>query len=303
MTAGAVVVFGSANADLVVHTERAPGPGETVLGRDFAVGNGGKGANQAVAAARMGAPTRFVGRVGDDPFGIRLTEGLAAAGVDTRGLVAVPGVSSGVALIVVDAAADNRIVVAPGANATLESHDLAGLDAALDGAAILLLQLEVPMAAVVAAAREARRRGVMVVLDPAPVPPDGLPDDLLRAASIVTPNEHEAARLVGSADVGAALAGLRGRGAETVIVTLGAAGACWSGPAGDGAATPPAVDAVDTTGAGDAFNGALAAALAEGHDLTAAIEWALAAGALAVTRPGAQEAMPRRAEVRALLGR
>src|SRR5690242_11376359 len=120
MTAGAVVVFGSANADLVVHAERAPGPGETVLGDRFTVGNGGKGANQAVAAARMGAVTRFVGAVGDDPFGARLVAGLAAAGVDTSGLVAVPATPTGVALIVVDAAADNRIVVAPGANATLD---------------------------------------------------------------------------------------------------------------------------------------------------------------------------------------
>jgi ribokinase len=303
MTAGAVVVFGSANVDLVVHAPRAPGPGETVLGDGFTQGHGGKGANQAVAAARMGAVTRFVGRVGDDPFGARLAAGLAEAGVDTTGLVAVPDVPSGVALIVVDATADNRIVVAPGANATLDGHDLDGLRVALDGAAVLLLQLEVPMAGVLAAAREARQRDVIVVLDPAPVPHGGLPDELLRTASIVTPNQHEAARLVGTGDVDTALATLRRRGAETAIVTLGAAGARWSGPAGEGAAAAPAVSAVDTTGAGDAFNGALAATLAEGHDLVTAIEWAVAAGALAVTRPGAQEAMPGRPEVQALLGR
>jgi ribokinase len=302
MTPGAVVVFGSANVDLTVHTERAPGPGETVLGHRFAQGGGGKGANQAVAAARMGAATRFVGRIGDDPLGAYLADGLAAAGVDTAGLVAVTGMPSGVALIVVDATADNRIVVAAGANATLDGRDLGPLVTALDGAAVLLLQLEVPMDGVLTAAREARRRGVIVVLDPAPVPPGGVPDELLRLATIVTPNEHEAALLVGSPDAGSALQTLRRRGAEAAIVTLGAAGACWSAPGSDGSVPAPAVTAVDTTGAGDAFNGALAVALAEGLDLAAAIRWGVAAGSLAVTRPGAQAAMPARAEVLALLG-
>jgi ribokinase len=301
VASGVVVVFGSANVDLTVHTERAPGPGETVLGHGFTQGAGGKGANQAVAAARMGAVTRFVGRVGDDVLGARLAGGLAAAGVDTSGLATVAGTPTGVALIVVDGTADNRIVVAPGANATMEGTDLDGLRTALDGAAVLLLQLEVPMPAVVAAARLARQRGVTVIVDPAPVPPTGVPDELVRLASIVTPNEHEATLLAG--DPVAALDGLRQRGAESVIVTLGVHGARWSGPAGHGAAPAPAVTAVDTTGAGDAFNGALAAALAEGWDLTTAIEWALAAGALSVTRPGAQDAMPERAEVLALLGR
>jgi ribokinase len=302
MTPGAVVVFGSANVDLTVHADRAPGPGETVLGHGFTQGSGGKGANQAMAAARMGATTRFVGRIGDDPLGARLADGLAAAGVDTSGLVAVAGAPSGVAVIVVDGSADNRIVVAPGANAALDGTDLHDLTTALDGAAVLLLQLEVPMAGVLAAARAARRRGVTVVLDPAPVPPAGVPDELLRLASIVTPNEHEAALLVGDGDSAGAVAALRRLGAETAIVTLGAAGARWSGPAGDGDRPAPAVTAVDTTGAGDAFNGALAAALAEGLDLATAISWGVTAGALAVTRAGAQDAMPARAEVLALLG-
>src|SRR4051794_1161670 len=225
MTTGAVVVFGSANVDLTVHTERAPGPGETVLGHGFAQGGGGKGANQAVAAARMGAVTRFVGRVGDDALGARLTGGLAAAGVDTSGGVTMAGVSTGVALIVVDGTADNRIVVAPGANATLDGGDLDGLRAALDGASVLLLQLEVPISGVLAAARLARERGVTVLLDPAPVPPSGVPDELLQLASIVTPNEHEAAQLAG--DAGGALAELLRRGAGTVVVTLGERGARW----------------------------------------------------------------------------
>ncbi len=297
-----MVVFGSANVDLTVHTERAPGPGETVLGHGFGQGNGGKGANQAMAATRMGATTSFVGRIGDDPLGARLAESLAAAGVDTGGLVSVSGTPTGVAVIVVDASADNRIVVAPGANAALDGTDLSALTAALDGAAVLLLQLEVPMTGVLAAAREARRRGVTVVLDPAPVPPAGVPDELLQLTSIVTPNQHEAALLVGDDDVTAALAALRQRGAETAVVTLGAAGARWSGPAGDGVAPAPAVTAIDTTGAGDAFNGALAAALAEGLDLATAIRWGVTAGALAVTRAGAQDAMPDRADVLPLVG-
>ena len=302
MTDRAVVVYGSANVDLTVHTDRAPGAGETVLGHGFTQGNGGKGANQAMAAVRMGASTRFVGCIGDDALGQRLAGGLTDAGVDTSRVVRVRGMPTGVALIVVDGAADNRIVVAPGANAALDGHDTAGLAAALAGAAVLLLQLEVPMAGVLAAAREARRRGVIVVLDPAPVPPAGVPDALLALTSIVTPNEHESALLAGTDDVTAALGALRRRGTETAIVTLGANGARWSGPDGDGAAPAPPVTALDTTGAGDAFNGALATALAEGHDLSTAIGWALAAGALAVTRPGAQDAMPARADVLALVG-
>jgi len=302
VASGAVVVFGSANVDLTVRTDRAPGPGETVLGHGFAQSGGGKGANQAMAAARMGATTRFVGRVGDDQLGAQLCAGLAAAGVQTSGLRAVAGLPTGVAVIVVDATADNRIVVAPGANDALDDRDLGDLATALDGAAVLLLQLEVPMAGVVAAARAAHERGVTVVLDPAPAPPSGVPDELLRLASIVTPNQHEAALLAGDGDIDTALIALRARGAATVIVTLGADGARWSGPGGEGAAPAPVVEAVDTTGAGDAFNGALATALAEGHDLDTAIAWGLAAGSLAVTRPGAQAAMPSRTEALALLG-
>jgi ribokinase len=310
MTPGSVVVFGSANIDLTVRTARAPGPGETVIGDGFVQSAGGKGANQAVAAARMGATTHFVGRVGDDPFGRHVANGLAAAGVDTTGLQTVTGVATGVAVIVVDDSADNRIVVAPGANARLDRGELKGVAAALDGAAVLLLQLEIPMAGAIGAAQLARQRGVTVVLDPAPAPPGGLPEELLRLVSILTPNEHEAALLVGhpvtgddDASVAAAAEHLRQRGAAVVIVTLGERGAYWSGPAGTGRRPAPKVRAVDTTGAGDAFNGALAAALAEGADLSAAIEWGLGAGAVAVTRPGAQDAMPTRAEVSALLGR
>jgi ribokinase len=310
MTAGAVVVFGSANVDLTVRTARAPGPGETVIGDGFVQSNGGKGANQAVAAARMGAATRFVGRVGDDPFGRQLASGLAAAGVDIAGLGVVTDMPTGVALIVVEGNADNRIVVAPGANATLDRHELDTLAVALDGAAVLLLQLEIPMAGAIGAAVLARRHGVTVVLDPAPAPPGGVPSELLELVSILTPNEHEAGLLVATtltagddSAVAAAADHLHGLGTETVIVTLGDRGTYWSGPAGAGRLPAPTVHAVDTTGAGDAFNGALAAALAEGSDFTTAIEWGLAAGALAVTRPGAQDAMPSRAEVLALLRR
>jgi len=310
MSSGAVVVFGSANVDLTVRTARAPGPGETVIGDGFVQSAGGKGANQAVAAARMGATTRFVGRVGDDPFGAQLARCLAAAGVDIAKLGTVAGTPTGVALIVVESNADNRIVVAPGANATLDRHELGDLAASLEGAAVLLLQLEVPMAGAIGAAQMARQRGVTVVLDPAPAPPGGVPDELLQLVSILTPNEHEASLLVGHAlsatdddSLAAGTEQLRRHGVETVIVTLGERGAYWSGPAGRGRLTAPAVQPVDTTGAGDAFNGALATALAEGLDVATAIEWGVAAGALAVTRRGAQDAMPSRAEVLALVRR
>ncbi len=299
--AGVVVVFGSANVDLTVRTRRAPGPGETVTGTTFTESGGGKGANQAVAAARAGARTRFVGCVGDDAFGARLAANLTAAGIDVSGVAVAPATPTGIALIVLDDSHDNRIVVVPGANAALGAAGAEDgrLAAALDGAAVLLLQLEIPIDGTIAAARLGRQRGAVVVVDPAPAPAGGLPAELLALASILTPNEHEAEQLVGFAldtddAVASAAASLRAQGAQTVIITLGERGAHWAGPEGRGWRRPPPVDAIDTVGAGDAFNGALAAALAEGHPLDTAIAWALAAGALAVTRPGAQDAMPER---------
>lgn len=301
-----VVVFGSINMDLVARAPRLPAPGETVAGSGFAAAPGGKGANQAVASARLGAPTVMVGRVGDDALGAELRSALAAAGVDAAGVLTTPG-PSGVAQIAVDDRGQNTIIVVPGANGAVGAADVARLDGLLAGARALLLQLEVPLEAVAAAAAAARRRGVTVILDPAPAPPAGLPAALYGLADIITPNEIEAAALLGhavdsdEAAERAALA-LRGRTGGVAIVKLGGRGAVICGPEGPRRLEPLPVTPVDTVAAGDAFNGALAAALSEGRPLAEAARWAMAAGALAVTRRGAQGAMPTRAELLALLG-
>ena len=246
----------------------------------------------------MGATTRLVGCIGDDTFGARLAGDLAAAGVDTRALIVDGSTTTGLAFIVVDEHAGNRIVVVPGANAVLDADAVIDVERRLPAtfadATVLLLQLEIPLDGVAAAARLARDRDITVVLDPAPVPPAGLAPELLGLATILTPNEHEAAALVGrplddDESVVAAALELRARGAANVIVTAGARGAFWTGPDGERWARPPAVTAVDTVGAGDAFNGALAAVLAEGQSISTALDHAVAAGALSVTRPGAQD--------------
>ena len=300
-----IAVFGSINMDLIVHTPRWPEAGETISGQAFYTVPGGKGANQAVAAARLGAAPRLIGRVGGDTFGSQLCAHLQTEGVEVAGVLADDAQPSGVALIAVDAAAQNRIIVVPGANGAVGAADLARLETALAGARVLLLQLEVPLDAVLGAARAAAGAGVPVVLDPAPVP-DRLPPELLAQATILTPNEPEAAALVGfpldgEAAIVRAGRALTARGARHVIITLGARGAYWTDGRAEVFRPGVPVAAVDTVGAGDAFNGALAVALAEGHPLDIAITWGLAAGALAVTRPGAQAALPTRAALLALL--
>jgi ribokinase len=301
----AVVVFGSINMDLIVHTPRWPVAGETVTGQAFYTVPGGKGANQAVAAARLGAATQMVGRVGGDAFGAQLRAHLQAEGVAVTRVVPDVAQPSGIALIAVDAAAQNRIIVVPGANGAVGTADLARLETALAGARVLLLQLEIPLDAVLGAARVAAAAGVPVVLDPAPVP-DRLPGELLAQATILTPNEPEAAALVGFPLDGEAAIVRAGRalvahGARNVIITLGERGAYWTDGRAEVFRPGVPVAAVDTVGAGDAFNGALAVALAEDRPLDIAITWGLAAGALAVTRPGAQAALPTRAALLALL--
>jgi ribokinase len=300
MSAAEVVVVGSLNMDLVARAPRLPVPGETVGGRSFATVAGGKGANQAVAAARLGARTAMIGCLGDDAFGASLRAGLEADGIACGGVRTVAGVSSGVALIMVDDAGRNGIVVVPGANGQLAPADVDAHREAIAAARVVALQLETPLATVEHAARTARALGRTVVLNPAPA--RRLPEALLASADYLVPNELEAAAMTGLAvdSVEAAMAAgrwLRQAGAGTVLVTLGARGVVVVGP--DGARHHPArrVEAVDTTAAGDTFIGGLCAALVRGRPLAAAIGFAQSAAAISVTRPGAQPSIPYEREV------
>lgn len=303
-----VVVLGSANVDLTVRVPRLPEIGETLTGTSFTEGLGGKGLNQAVATARLGARTAMVGRIGADPYGDRLRSGLAADGVDVDDLTTDPSALSGVAVVVVDADGQNRVVVVPGTNGAVGEPELERLAARLLVADLLLLQLEVPMAAVAGAVGTAARLGVRVLLDPAPAPPGGLPASVRARHVVLTPNEVEAAALVGhpldsDAAVEDAARALLGRGVGGVVLTLGSRGVCWAEGTRLGRHPALEVPVVDTVGAGDATNGALAAALAAGHGLAEAARWGAAAGSLAVTRAGACSAMPTRAELFAALDR
>lgn len=292
-----VAVFGSVNMDLVAYTDRVPASGETVAGTDFRQIPGGKGANQAVAAVRAGADTVFLGAVGDDPFGIVLRENLTACGIDTTGLRTVPGVS-GVAHIVVDAQGSNSIIVVPGANGTVEAT-VEGDAALIGNADALLLQLELPMEAVVSAARTGRELGVPVYLTPAPA--RELPAELLENVDVLVPNEHEAAAITGQRDPERALKALLELVPE-VLLTLGREGALH-GLRTAGPVRVPAlrVKAVDTTAAGDTFCGSFAVARAEGRSPEEAMRFAAAAAALSVQRHGASSSMAHRVEVDALL--
>ncbi len=300
-----VIVLGSINMDLVARTPRLPVPGETVPGTDFFTAPGGKGANQAVACARLGVDTCMIGRVGDDVFGRTLRDELQAAGVDVTGVVTTPG-PSGVAVIAVDAAAENTIIVVPGANGKVGEEDLRRLEEVVPTARVLLLQLEVPVETVVAAAEIARGAGVTTILDPAPAQP--LPQEIYGLVDVITPNESEAAALAGfpvrdEHDAGRAAQLLLDRGARSVVVKMGGRGAYVHDGAHGRLLPAFKVVPVDTVAAGDAFNGALAAALSEGLPFDEAVRWGLAGGALSVTRQGAQQAMACREALLQMLGR
>ncbi|MGW3773603.1 ribokinase [Actinomadura verrucosospora] len=294
-----VAVVGSLNADLVVGVERRPAPGETVLGSDLATHPGGKGANQAVAAARLGGRAAIVGRVGDDGHGALLRDALAAAGVDLAHLAATPGVPTGVALITVGPDGDNSIIVSPGANARLGPADVEAARALIESAPVVSLQMEVPLPAVEAAAGLAARAGRRVVLNLSPSAP--VPDGLLALCDPLVVNEHEAAFLLGGAgDPGRMAAALAGSGPRSVAVTVGADGVVVADGQGTSAVPSPRSEAVDTTGAGDAFTAALCLRLARGDSLREAARYAARVGAAAVRRPGAQSSFPTPDEVPAL---
>jgi ribokinase len=296
-SSGTVVVLGSANLDIVVPVPHHPVTGETVMGGDHALVPGGKGANQAVAASRLGATVSFVGRVGPDDAGVTLRESLETAGVDTGLLRVDPDAPSGIALIGVDAAGDNAIVVSPGANGRVGPEDVVDAATVVRDAAVLLLQLEVPMEAVTAAARLATGR---VILNPAPAAP--LPGDLLELVDVLVPNAIELAQLVGAEpadEVDEIAAQARSLPVDTVVVTRGADGALLVTPYDHLVVPAPTIHPVDTTGAGDSFCGALAEALARGVELSVAVERAVHAGAVTATRPGAQPAMPTTSDIEA----
>jgi ribokinase len=295
-----VTVVGSANLDYTVALPRLPRVGETVSSGTLLVNRGGKGANQAVAARRLGADVRLIGCLGDDDSGSTMRRGLAEEGIGVEGLVTAPGVATGTALIFVDREGHNQIGVAPGANHRLTVEMARAAEDSIAWAQVLVTQLEVPVAVVRWALETARRHGVPTVLNPAPV--QELSDDLLGLVTYLTPNAGEVAALTGieatDLDSGRrAAARLCERGVGTVIITLGEEGAlvCDGATAVHFEAFP--VEAIDTTGAGDAFNGALAVGLAAGGSLEQVIPLASAAAALTCTRRGAQDALPHRADV------
>ncbi|MBM4061742.1 MAG: ribokinase [Planctomycetes bacterium] len=296
-----LVVVGSLNMDLVVQSPRLPGPGETLLGGPFATFPGGKGLNQAVAAARLGATVTMVGALGKDDFGGALRAVLATARIDAR--LQDGGEHSGIAVITTAPDGENTIVVAPGANGRLDTAFVQAQEHGFAGAAAVLLQLEVPLAAVAAAAQLARRHGARVVLNAAPAVP--LPDSLLAHVDVLVVNRGEAALMAHApgADPETCAARLRARGCGLVVVTLGAQGAIAVDASGVHRQPGFVVVSVDTVGAGDAFVGALAVALAEGLPLVEQLRRGCAAGALATTRRGALPSLPTREEVDGFLRR
>ena len=305
MAGVSILVVGSINMDLVVRCPHMPGPGETVLGSDFFTSPGGKGANQAVAATRLGAHCRLIGRVGDDDFGQTLRANLEKEQVDCRSVYLTEGASSGVAMIVIDSRGENSIVVASGANYRVTPDDVFCEDEAFSQASVVVLQLELPLPTVRAAIEQARRHGCRVVLDPAPAP-RAMADELFNV-DVISPNVSEAEILLDAKPTvdridKVVAADLLNRGAKVAVLKLGRRGAMLATADGQFHRIGPyRVPVVDTTAAGDAFTGALAVALARGDKLGDTVKFANAAGALACTRMGAQQAMPTLDEVMLLM--
>jgi len=300
MKNGKIVVIGSSNTDMVVQSEHLPSPGETVLGGRFIMNPGGKGANQAVAAARLGGAVTFIANVGDDVFGQEAVKGFQANGINTDFVRIDKESPSGVALIMVDEQGENCISVALGANATMQKTDIDRAKEVIKQASFVLIQLEIPIEVVEYASELAHQAGVRVVLNPAPA--QLLSDDLLALLYIITPNETEAELLTGvkvenEATAGKAAHVLKARGVAIVVITMGAKGAYVQSDQEDQLVPCPKVQAVDTTAAGDTFNGALVTGLSEGMSLIKAIAFANKAAAYAVTKMGAQASVPSRNDI------
>lgn len=297
---GRIVVLGSTNTDMVIKADRIPSPGETVLGGSFVMNPGGKGANQAVAAARLGGDVLFVGKVGADGFGREARSLFEKEGMELS-LFTDPERPSGIALIMVDGRGQNCISVASGANGALSPEDIGPVRRVFETASLVLAQLEIPLETVALAARWAAACGVPVILNPAPA--RALPAALLASLSVITPNEGEAEALTGirvgdGASARAAARALHGRGVRQAVITMGEQGAFFSSDGGeDGLVPAEPVEAVDATAAGDVFNGALAVALSEGKGLRDAVVFASGAAALSVTRMGARPSIPYRREL------
>ena len=295
-----IVVVGSSNTDMIIKSPRIPKPGETILGGAFQTAAGGKGANQAIAAARAGGDVAFVARIGDDMFGRRALEGFKNDGINSKYIKFDKTDPSGVALIIVDDVGENCIAVASGANANLNEKDILAVEALIQKADILLMQLETPLSTIQYAAKIAFYANVTVLLNPAPA--QNLPSDLLKHVSILTPNELEAESLTGIKvidDVSAknASLSLSSMGPKVIVITLGAAGLYLHHKDFSGIIPGFKMNAIDTTAAGDVFNGGLAAALSENCDIFKAVKFAQAAAAISVTRLGAQPSAPRKEEI------
>jgi ribokinase len=300
-----ILVIGSATIDLTMKVERIPHPGETVLGGSFSTAPGGKGANQAVAAARFGANVVFVGCLGDDSYGREALENYRREGIEASHVRLVRDAATAVATITVDATGQNAITVAPGANFAMRVEDVERAASLIDRADMVVLQLEIPMECVVRAVELAHERGKKILLNPAPA--HSLDASLLKKVSFITPNEQETQMLTGSRvqtleEVRTAAANLRARGATNVILTLGERGAFISTDETEEMIPSPRVRALDATAAGDVFNGVLAVMISEGRSLVDSVRWANAAAALSVTKMGAQPSIPTREEVKGFLG-
>lgn len=300
MEGGKILVVGSSNTDMVIKTNHFPAPGQTILGGTFLMNAGGKGANQAVAAARLGGKVTFVGKIGDDIFGKQAIQQLEDEGINVNFVAVDPENPSGVALITVDRKGENSIVVAPGSNGTLSPADFDKALAELDKSEFMLMQLEIPIPTVEYIARIAAQKQKKVVLNPAPAA--GLTDELLQDLYLITPNETEAELLTGIkvTDEQSALKAashLHKKGVEIVIITMGSAGAFLLNDGKSEIIGAPKVEAVDTTAAGDTFNGALVVALSEGKSIQESIAFANQAASISVTRIGAQSSVPFRKEI------